>query len=72
MKEIEEFERKQLKKINSQYEKDKLKEQRLLEEYEKALEKEGKIKFAKDYRDAVELEDWKVILEEKKKLRKMI
>ena len=72
MKELNEFEEKYLKKINADYLKDKQKEEKLLEEYEKVLYHQGKIKETQSYRKAIENEDWQAIVNEKKKLQKMI
>ena len=72
MKELNEFEDKYLKKINADYMKDKEKQERLLEEYEKVLYHQGKIKETQSYRKAIESQDWQAIVDEKKKLEKMI
>ena len=48
--------------------KDKEKEEKLLEEYEKVLHHQGKIKETQSYRKAIESEDWQAIVKEKMKL----
>ena len=43
-----------------------------MEEYEKALYQQGRVKETQKYRKAVEAEDWQEIIKEKQKLEKMI
>lgn len=61
-----------MKRINTEYLKDKEKEEHLLAEYEKVMRHQGKIKETQSYRKAIEAEDWQEILKEKQKLERMI